>query len=330
MRIYYARPIFTPGERDYNSIIEKMIDELEIERQKWGAKEEDDPRSRAKRVFDSCLGGIAPANAIVAILSGTEVDDGTAAEIGLFYAMMERDPTKKGIIGLLDDWRTDTDSDHLQGKGLNDFLLGCIRRGGVIVHTPEEAAEQLKAWKDELESPTTVNAGSVFGGLQSDQAGIGLSGQEGRGGPRIYFAAPQFTPYARSFVAEHAQLLRDRGMDVYVPRARARVEARRLTPEGIFDQDYAALRGSNVLVALLDGTQPDDGVALELGLFYGLLRGDSSKRGILGFMTDSRGLRRKEHGYGCNHFPIGVIEECGAVLDEFADIVAQIEMWDND
>jgi len=175
-----------------------------------------------------------------------------------------------------------------------------------------------------------VNAGSVFGGIQSDQAGIGLSRQEGRGGARIYFAAPQFTPYARSFVAEQAQLLRDRGMDVYVPRACARVEAPLLTPENVFDKDYAALRSSNVLVALLDGTQPDDSVAMELGLFYGLLRGDPSKKGILGFMTDSRGLRRKEHGYGCNHFPIGVIEECGTVLDDFAYIIAQIETWAND
>ena len=330
MRIYYARPIFTPGERDYNSSIEKMIDNLEIERQEWGNKKEDDPRSRAKRVFDSCFGGIAPANAVLAILSGTEVDDGTAAEIGLFFAMMESDASKKGIIGLLDDWRTDADSDRLQGKGLNDFLLGCVRRGGIIVHTPEEAAEQLKAWKDELGSPTTQNSGSVSVDTQSDQVDSGLSRHEGGVGPRIYFAAPQFTPYARSFVAEQAQFLRDRGMDVFVPRARARAEVGRLTPEGVFDQDYAALRSSNMLVALLDGTQPDDGVALELGLFYGLLRRDPSKKGILGYMTDSRGLRRKEHGYGCNHFPIGVIEKCGAVFDDFADIVAQIETWAND
>ena len=55
MRIYYARPIFTPGERDYNLIIEKMIDDLEIERQEWGGKKENDTRSRAKRVFDSCF-----------------------------------------------------------------------------------------------------------------------------------------------------------------------------------------------------------------------------------------------------------------------------------
>jgi len=309
MHVYFARPIFTPGERDYNSKIEKMIDDLGIERPKWGPKQEDDSRSRAKRIFDGCFEGIAPSNAVLAILSGTEVDDGTAAEIGVFYAMMEKNPSKKGIIGLLDDWRTNADSEHIQGKGLSDFLLGCIRSRGLIVHTPEEAMEQLKAWKDELE----------VGGLDDESAGRTVSCTASTtadsqacesAAVKVYFAAPQFTPYARRFVADHAQMLRDHGLDVYVPRERARVEPPLLTPEEVFARDYAELKNSDVLVALLDGTQPDDGVALELGLFYGLLQEDPSKKGILGFVTDSRGLRRKQHGYGCNHFPVGIILEC--------------------
>ena len=45
-----------------------------------------------------------------------------------------------------------------------------------------------------------------------------------------------------------------------------------------------------------DSAQPDDATALKLGLFYGLLRDDPSRKGILGCMSDSRGLRRKNQG----------------------------------
>ncbi len=329
MRIYFARPIFTPGERDYNSKIEAMVDELGAERPQWGGKREDDTRSLPKRIFDGCFGGIAPANAVLALLSGTEVDDGTAAEIGVFYAMMETDPTKKGIIGLLDDWRTDVDSDHMQGKGLNDFLLGCIRRGGRIVHTPEEAMGQLKVWQEALEAAGSQAEASsdVVSGHQTVPA---TGSRVGERCPRVYFAAPQYTPYARAFVAEHAQILRDRGIEVYVPRERAQSQPPLPAPEQVFDRDYAALKGSDVMLALLDGAQPDDAVALELGLFYGLHLADPSKKGIVGWITDSRGLRRREHGYGCNHFPVGVIEELGTIVEAFDDVTAHLESWTTD
>jgi nucleoside 2-deoxyribosyltransferase len=324
MRIYFARPIFTPGERDYNTKLEAMIDELGIERPQWGGKREDDTRTRAKRVFEGCFGGIAPANAVLAVLSGTEVDDGTAAEIGVFYAMMETDRTKKGIIGLLDDWRTDADSEHLQGKGLNDFVLGCIRRGGCVVHTPEEAMEQLKAWREELEAAESGAKATSGAAAAPDRTGKDKGGA-GEWPPRIYFAAPQYTPYARAFVAEHAQQLRDRGMEVYIPRQRAQSQPTCLAPEEVFDRDYAALKNSDFLLALLDGAQPDDAVALELGLFYGLHLVDPSKKGAVGWMTDSRGLRRREHGYGCNHFPVGVIEEFGTIVERFDDVVSHLK-----
>jgi nucleoside 2-deoxyribosyltransferase len=82
------------------------------------------------------------------------------------------------------------------------------------------------------------------------------------------------------------------------------------------------------VVALLDGTQVDDGTACEIGIFYGLLREDPYKKGIAGFMTDSRGLRRIEHGYGLNLFVLGVIEECGKVFSDFEDVVDQLKAWD--
>jgi len=189
---------------------------------------------------------------------------------------------------------------------------------------------------------------------------------------KIYFAGPLFTPYVRQFISQHAQILRDNGIEPFVPhesfrpalpewttdyllkrgllnqedlqttsipdlvwelvlQGRLRREDLGLpsmTPEHIFGVDYAGLASSNAIVALLDGTQVDDGTACEIGIFYGLLREDPSKKGILGFMTDFRALYRAERGYGLNLFVLGVIEECGKILADFDEVVAQLKAWD--
>ena len=189
---------------------------------------------------------------------------------------------------------------------------------------------------------------------------------------KVYFAGPLFTPYVRDYLSRQAQVLRDHGIEVFVPheafrpeiparkaeelvrigllapedvhspdlpekvsdlvrRGRVSREALDLppsTPETIFRVDYEGLSSSNVVLALLDGTQVDDGTACEIGIFYGLLRGDPSKKGIIGFSTDFRGLRRPEQGFGVNLFVWGVIEECGALLSDFDAVIARLKAWD--
>lgn len=188
---------------------------------------------------------------------------------------------------------------------------------------------------------------------------------------KIYFAGPLFTPYVREFISRHAQILRDNGIDPFVPHESFRpsttpaainlllqrglvtreVLAQRsaadvisdliykgrvtreelglpaVTPEIVFDRDYEGLSSANAVVALLDGTQVDDGTACEIGIFCGLMRKDPSKKGIVGFMTDFRGLRRAKRGWGINLFVLGVIEECGMIYDEFSDVVRQLKTW---
>ncbi len=153
MKIYFAGPLFTPYERDYISKSAVKLREHGIDPfvPHESPKEElpEDTRSRAKRCFDNDFGGIHEANAMLAIINGTEVDDGTACEIGIFYALMQKDPTKKGIVALHDDYRTQASG---EGKGLNAFVLGCLREAGVICKTVDEATEQLVTWKEELQA----------------------------------------------------------------------------------------------------------------------------------------------------------------------------------
>ncbi len=152
MKIYFAGPLFTEYERDYISKCAVKLREVGIDpfvpHETIKVKDPNDTRTPAKRCYDNDFGGICQANAMLAVLNGTEVDDGTACEIGAFSTLMQRDPTKKGIVAFHNDWRT---RETGEGRGLNGFVLGCILKSGVVCHTFEEAIQQLLVWKAELE-----------------------------------------------------------------------------------------------------------------------------------------------------------------------------------
>jgi hypothetical protein len=93
-------------------------------------------------VFAKDRPGIEGADAMLAILDGPSVDDGTACEIGMFHALMQSDPTKKGIVGLLTDIR----GSRGESTGLNRFVEGVIEDAGRIVGSIDEAREVLRAW----------------------------------------------------------------------------------------------------------------------------------------------------------------------------------------
>ncbi len=96
----------------------------------------------------------------------------------------------------------------------------------------------------------------------------------------------------------------------------------------VFDVDYGGLCGADAVFAILDGTQVDDGTACELGIFMGLMCSDPSKKGIVGLMTDSRGTRKKDKGFGLNLFIQGILEVHGVVFDTFEDSLQQLIRWD--
>lgn len=103
--------------------------------------------STAQQVFDRDFEALSDADAVLAVINGTEADDGTACEIGIFAALMESDPSKKGIVAIHDDWRT-LDAPG-EGKGLNAFVQGCLLQSGVIVKRLEDAVIVLEGWRGE-------------------------------------------------------------------------------------------------------------------------------------------------------------------------------------
>jgi nucleoside 2-deoxyribosyltransferase len=145
VRVYLAGPLFTPYERSYiDECATRLRDDgIEVFVPHENALAAGD--TSAATIFQKDWEGVSGANAVVAILDGPMVDDGTACEIGIFYALMQSDPAKKGIVGLLTDLRSTRGH---EGHGLNLFVEGCVEAGGTICASLDEVVEVLSGWRD--------------------------------------------------------------------------------------------------------------------------------------------------------------------------------------
>jgi nucleoside 2-deoxyribosyltransferase len=142
---------------------------------------------------------------------------------------------------------------------------------------------------------------------------------------RVYLAGPLFTPYERSFIDGCAGRLRADGIEVFVPHENA-LAAGDTSAATIFAKDWQGLSEADAVVAVLDGPMVDDGTACEIGIFYALMQADSTKKGIVGLLTDLRSTRGHE-GHGLNLFVLGCIEAAGKVCNSIDDVAAVLAEW---
>jgi hypothetical protein len=144
VRVYFAGPLFTPYERSFidECAARLRADGIDVFVPHENALATDD--MSAATIFAKDWKGLSDADAVVAVLDGPMVDDGTACEIGIFYALMQTDPTKKGILGLLTDLRSTLGH---EGHGLNLFVLGCIEAAGKVCNSMDEVAAALADWR---------------------------------------------------------------------------------------------------------------------------------------------------------------------------------------
>jgi nucleoside 2-deoxyribosyltransferase len=144
VRVYLAGPLFTPYER---SFIDECVARLRAEGFDVFVPHENvlaTGDTSAATIFAKDWKGLSDADAVVAVLDGPMVDDGTACEIGIFYALMQADATKKGIVGLLTDLRGTL---RHEGHGLNLFVHGCIEAAGQVCNSMDEVASALAEWR---------------------------------------------------------------------------------------------------------------------------------------------------------------------------------------
>jgi nucleoside 2-deoxyribosyltransferase len=95
---------------------------------------------------------------------------------------------------------------------------------------------------------------------------------------RIYFAGPLFSTAEREFNARVTARLRELGHEVWLPQE---MEQREMSARDIFAKDVEGVDWADVVVANMDGPDPDSGTCWECGYAYG-------KKDIILYRTDFR------------------------------------------
>lgn len=135
--VYLAGPLFTHAERAYLSALRDRLRQLPGVTVTWPGDLFDDDHlaslgPQAKQyIFEGCRDAIHEATHVVALLDGTQVDDGTAWEIG--YAYSRGLP----IIGLRTDFRQAGDTAHSVANAMIE--CSCAR----IVRSADELLAAL-------------------------------------------------------------------------------------------------------------------------------------------------------------------------------------------
>lgn len=95
---------------------------------------------------------------------------------------------------------------------------------------------------------------------------------------KIYLAGPLFTAAEQEFNRQLRTVLEGAGYEVWLPQEH---EPRERTAQAIFREDVAGLDACDVVVANMDGPDPDSGTCWEVGYAYG-------KKPIMLYRTDFR------------------------------------------
>ncbi|MDD4748843.1 MAG: nucleoside 2-deoxyribosyltransferase [Methanosarcinaceae archaeon] len=101
--IYLAGPLFTYAELEFNCKLRTLLESQGFsvflpQEDAEDAKIEHERKAQAF-IFERCVKGVENSDLVVAVLDGTDVDSGTAWEIGYAYAK------GKPILGLRTDFR---------------------------------------------------------------------------------------------------------------------------------------------------------------------------------------------------------------------------------
>ncbi len=130
--VYLAAPLFSEAECDFNR---KLGNELTKASFKVFLPQEDsnnikDEKNRQMIIFNKNLTGIDNSDIVVAVIDGTDVDSGTAWEIGYAFAK------GKPVFGLRTDFRT---------LGIEGAVNLMIERSLILCSSISELLNHLKS-----------------------------------------------------------------------------------------------------------------------------------------------------------------------------------------
>jgi nucleoside 2-deoxyribosyltransferase len=134
MRIYFAGPLFTSAEQEWNV---RLTTALRDAGHEVFLPQEQEPGKDAAGIFSTDVGGIDWAEGLVAIMDGADPDSGTCWEVGYAYR-------KKPIVLVRTDMRRNEGSG---GSGYNPMMTesASIRIDAVVAPMDRVVREVLDA-----------------------------------------------------------------------------------------------------------------------------------------------------------------------------------------
>lgn len=100
----------------------------------------------------------------------------------------------------------------------------------------------------------------------------------------VYLAAPLFSEAERDFNRKLRDEIKSAGFNVFLPQEDSNNIKGDNRQEIIFNKNMAAIESSDIIVAVVDGTDADSGTAWEIG--YAFAKG----KPVIGLRTDFRTL----------------------------------------
>jgi len=147
IRFYIAGPLFAEAERSFlENLVIFLARELKLDPIKHFFLPHRDAGDLGlvldhKSIFNSDIDQLKQASIVVAVLDGSDVDSGTAAEIGFAYA------ERKAIFGLLTDFRAYA-FDGTKAWRVNNMIYGMCDLGNRIFRRKEDLSIALKSYLD--------------------------------------------------------------------------------------------------------------------------------------------------------------------------------------
>ena len=126
MKAYIAGPLFDDHEREYLEKIAEILEETGIStflpHRDAGLVTGEFTQEKKVKVFDKDMEFLEPADIVIALLTGRDVDSGTAAEIGYAYKSGKR------LIGVSAN----------SVKPINNFIWGLFNYGKDILESLDD------------------------------------------------------------------------------------------------------------------------------------------------------------------------------------------------
>ena len=130
-KVYIAGPLFDDHERDYLEKIATSLEEIGYQtflpHRDAGLVEGEFTEIKKSEIFDTDMNALNDADIVVALLTGRDVDSGTAAEVGIAYTQ------GKKLIGI--------NANNI--KVINNFVWGLFDYGNSIINGVEDLESVL-------------------------------------------------------------------------------------------------------------------------------------------------------------------------------------------